>query len=116
MKPYVICHMVASLDGSLHPSRFTKSPDGGPSDWSRIYEDIHKKFEHDAWIVGRVTMAEMSKVGPHGPARPGAVERPYHLAARGGGKFAIATDASGKLHFKSSKINGDDVVVLLGGT
>ena len=28
MKLHVICHMIASLDGGLHPSRFTRSPDG----------------------------------------------------------------------------------------
>ena len=114
MKPHVTCHMIASLDGSLHPSRYTQSPDGAPSDWSRIYEEIHQRFDHDAWIVGRVTMAEMSKAGPHAAAEPGAVELPCHRAARSGEKYAVALDPSGKLHFKGGTIKGDDVIVLLG--
>ncbi|RVC07762.1 riboflavin deaminase, partial [Mesorhizobium sp. M7A.F.Ca.CA.002.15.2.1] len=41
MKPQIICHMLASLDGSLHPSRYTSSPDGTRAEWSSLYEHIH---------------------------------------------------------------------------
>lgn len=114
MKPNVICHMIASLDGSLHPSRCTASPDGSRAEWSAIYEEVHRAFKSDAWLVGRVTMAEMSKAAPHAPAQPTVVERPYHFASRSAGGYAIALDPSGKLHFATAEINGDHVVVLLG--
>jgi riboflavin biosynthesis pyrimidine reductase len=114
MKPHIICHMIASLDGSLHPSRFTTSPDGTRADWSKLYERIHEALKGDAWIVGRVTMAEMSKAGPHPPAQPGAVERPHHFARRGAGSYAVAIDPSGRLHFNGGAVGGDHVVVLLG--
>lgn len=114
MKPYVICHMICSLDGSLHPSRFTTSPDGSRSDWSALYEQVHQSLAGDAWMVGRVTMAEMSKAGPHAPGTFGAVDRPHHFAARGAGSYAIALDPSGKLHFSGAEVGGDAVVVLLG--
>ncbi|WP_206522269.1 RibD family protein, partial [Mesorhizobium sp. M7A.F.Ca.CA.002.15.2.1] len=65
------------------------------------------------WIVGRVTMAEMSKAGAHPPANAGKVDRPYHFAQIGAG-YAVALDASGKLHFSKPDIGGDHVVVLLG--
>ena len=87
MKPHVICHMMGSLDGGLHPSRWTHSPDGDRADWSSVYERIHQTLEAQAWMVGRVTMAEMSKASPHPPAAIGAVDRPYHFAARS----AVAT-------------------------
>jgi riboflavin biosynthesis pyrimidine reductase len=114
MKPQVICHMIASLDGSLHLSRCTTSPDGSRGEWSDIYEEVHRAFQADAWLVGRVTMAEMSKAGPHAPTQPGVVERPFHFAARGTGSYALALDPSGRLHFAKAEINGDHVVVLLG--
>jgi riboflavin biosynthesis pyrimidine reductase len=114
MKPNVICHMIASLDGSLHPSRCTTSPDGSRAEWSEIYEEIHRAFKGDAWLVGRVTMAEMSKAGPHAPMQYSAVERPHHFATGSTGPYAIALDPSGKLHFAKAEINGDHVVVLLG--
>jgi riboflavin biosynthesis pyrimidine reductase len=114
MKPHVICHMIASLDGGLHPSRFTTSPDGSRAEWSSVYEGIHQTLEGDAWIVGRVTMAEMSKAGPHAPPQPGPVDRPYHFATRNAGSHAVALDPSGKLHFAGPDVGGDRVVVLLG--
>ena len=114
MKPHVICHMIASLDGSLHPSRCTTSPDGSRAEWSDIYEEIHRAFKPGAWLVGRVTMAEMSKAGPHAPTQPSAAERPYHFATRSPGSYAVALDPAGKLHFAKAEINGDHVVVLLG--
>ncbi|RVD58507.1 MAG: RibD family protein [Mesorhizobium sp.] len=114
MKPHIICHMLASLDGGLHPSRYTESPDGSRAEWSGLYEQIHNDLEGDAWIVGRVTMAEMSKAGAHPPAHAGKVERPHHFARRDAGSYAVALDASGKLHFAKPDIGGDHVVVLLG--
>ncbi|QKC95809.1 RibD family protein [Mesorhizobium sp. NZP2298] len=114
MKPHIICHMLASLDGGLHPSRYTASPDGTRAEWSGLYEQIHGDLEGDAWIVGRVTMAEMSKAGAHPPAHAGKVERPHHFARRDAGTYAVALDASGKLHFAKPDVGGDHVVVLLG--
>lgn len=114
MKPHIICHMLASLDGSLHPSRYTRSPDGGVPEWSGLYEQIHGDFAADAWIVGRVTMAEMSKAGAHPPTHAGRVGRPWHFAKGHAGSYAVALDASGKLHFSKPDIGGDHVVVQLG--
>jgi riboflavin biosynthesis pyrimidine reductase len=114
MKPLVVCHMLGSLDGSLHPSRWTKSPDGGRADWSNAYERIHQALKGDAWLVGRVTMAEMSKAAPHPPANFGGVERPYHFAARSAGSYAVVVDASAKLHFSKPDLGGDHVVAVLG--
>src|SRR5579871_1335864 len=114
MRPRVICHMSSSADGCMHLSRCTKSPDGDRSVWGTAYERVHQDFKGDAWIVGRVTMAEMSKAGPHAPAAHGPVDRPTHFAARDAGSFAIALDLSGKVHFSKPDIGGDHVVVLLG--
>lgn len=114
MRPRVICHMISSADGCLHLSRCTKSPDGDRGKWGTLYEQIHQDLGGDAWIVGRVTMAEMSKGTPHPPAVPGPVERPYHVATRDSGCYAIAIDLGGKLHFAKPDIGGDHVVVLLG--
>jgi riboflavin biosynthesis pyrimidine reductase len=114
IKPEVICHMLGSLDGGLHPSRFTKSPDGDTKEWSGTYERIHHAFEADAWLVGRVTMAEMSKAAAHPPASVGAVDRPYHFASRSAGSYAITIDPYWKLHFSKADIGGDHAVVVLG--
>jgi riboflavin biosynthesis pyrimidine reductase len=36
MKPHVICHMMVSLDGRIHPSRWTASPDGDRQAWTKV--------------------------------------------------------------------------------
>jgi riboflavin biosynthesis pyrimidine reductase len=114
MKPHVSILMETSIDGRLHPSRFTASPDGTRRDWSGLYEKAHASLEADAWLVGRVTMAEMSKTGPHAPSAPWKVARPIHVAKTDAAAFAIALDPSGKLHFQSGKLGGDHVIVLVG--
>lgn len=113
MKPHVTCLMLSSIDGRLHPSRYTESPDGTRQQWSAAYETLHDTLAADAWMVGRVTMAEMSKAGPHAPPAPWSVERPVHVA-RSADSHAITLDRSGKLHFDSGDIGGDHVIVLLG--
>ena len=114
MKPHVSILMVTSIDGRLHPSRFTASPDGGRREWSTQYEKVHSSLAGDAWLVGRVTMAEMSKASAHPPSTHGAVRRPIHVARGSATSFAVALDPSGKVHFARSDVGGDHVIVLLG--
>jgi riboflavin biosynthesis pyrimidine reductase len=114
VKPFVSILMVTSLDGSLHPSRFTSSPDGTRRDWSAEYEKVHASLGSDAWLVGRLTMAEMSKAAAHPPSKPGAVRRPIHMGKSGAATFAVALDPSGKVHFDRDDVGGDHVIVLLG--
>ena len=114
MKPHVICHMISSVDGRLAPSRWTESPDGSRDDWSATYAAVHEALDGDAWIVGRVTMAEMTKAGPHPPTNAAVPARPAHLARKTANAYAIALDRAGQLHFDRSEIDGDPIVVLLG--
>jgi len=112
-RPRIICLMTSSIDGRLHPKCWTASPNGTSKNWSGAYEAIHESAKADGWIVGRTTMAEMTKGAPHPPADAGAPPRPYYFAQHKG-PFAIGLDRSGKLHFTKPEIGGDHVVVLLG--
>jgi riboflavin biosynthesis pyrimidine reductase len=113
-KPYIVCHMASSVDGSQASGKWTTSPHGNRDDWSATYATLHEKLKGEAWIVGRVTMAEMTKAAPHPPAVTGRIARPHHFAATGAAPYAIALDTSGKLHFDRADIDGDHIVVLLG--
>ncbi len=113
MKPYVVCHMVTSLDGRILPSRWTRSPDGDRAPWTAAYAAIHEALACDAWLVGRVTMAEISRTTAHAPSSFAAPARPTHIATRDAKAYAIALDPSGKLHFAGPDVEGDAVVVLL---
>jgi riboflavin biosynthesis pyrimidine reductase len=114
MKPEVIMLMESSLDGKLHPSRWTASPDGERRNWSTMYERTHETLSGDAWIVGRVTMQEMSKATAHPPAEVPSVARPLHVARRDAKSHAVVLDPSGRVHFAGGAIGGDHAISLLG--
>jgi riboflavin biosynthesis pyrimidine reductase len=115
MRPYIICHMGTSIDGRLHPSRFTSPASGISADVLRgHYEHVHDQFDADGWIVGRRTMSEMSK----GSARPvkdaPKVGRTAHIGPRDGRKLAIGIDPAGRVYYSKDNIGGDHVVAVLG--
>jgi riboflavin biosynthesis pyrimidine reductase len=114
MKPEVILLMESSLDGKLHPSRWTASPDGERRNWSALYERIHESLAGDAWIVGRVTMQEMSKAAAHPPVSVPPVQRPLHVADRAAKSYALTIDPTGRVHFAGGTVGGDHAIVLLG--
>ena len=56
MKPYVICHMVASLDGRILGTQWRPQGAG-----AGLFERLHEQFGGDAWLIGRVTGQEFAK-------------------------------------------------------
>ena len=115
MRPHIICHMGTSIDGRLHPSRFTSPAKGISRDVLRgHYERVHDQFGADGWIVGRRTMSEMAKGAERTHADAPKVARKAHIAARSGRKLAIGIDASGRVHYGKDNIGGDHVVAVLG--
>ncbi len=115
MRPYIICHMGTSIDGRLHPSRFTSPADGIFRDVLRgHYERIHDQFGADGWIVGRRTMSEMAKGAERPFTDAPRVVREAHIAARNGRKLAIGIDPLGRVHYGKDNIGGDHVVAVLG--
>ncbi|MGP4669613.1 hypothetical protein [Agrobacterium pusense] len=82
--PRIICHMVASIDGRIHPSRFTRPAAGvSAAVLSDHYENVESHFEADGWIVGRRTMSEIAKGSERAFANAPTVPREPHIAARG---------------------------------
>lgn len=113
-RPHVTCIMTSSIDGRLHPSCYTTSPDGDVDDWDAVYNRIHDDLGADAWLIGRVTMAEMAKREAHSDAAAASPPRPLHRATGAHAPYAIAPDSHGRLHFGAPDIGGDAVIVLLG--
>jgi riboflavin biosynthesis pyrimidine reductase len=97
MKPYIVAHMMSSLDGrSL------------TDNWQlpyvfKLYEDTAAQFAADGWICGRVTMQEVShgEDYPRGLAK-GAVPRSNHFVERGASQYAISIDPQGRVAWKSN--------------
>lgn len=110
-RPYVICHMVPSIDGRIVLQSW-KAP---PSTLAE-YERLALTFGADAWIVGRISMepyAGKSKVPTRKTSQP--IPRTDFIARRDAESYAIALDPSGKLTWKSNTLdlNGEHAVSIL---
>jgi 2,5-diamino-6-(ribosylamino)-4(3H)-pyrimidinone 5'-phosphate reductase len=110
MKPYVICHMMPSVDGRLRTDRWD-IPAAGHKEYERTADSYHA----DAWVCGRKTMEEFAK-GRRKPsrARTGKIPRTDYVIPREKGQsYAIAIDSRGKLAWSDNEIEGDPLVVIL---
>lgn len=58
MKPYVICHMVSSVDGRTLTNRWRPEH----AHRSGLFDRLHDQLGGDAWLVGRVTGQEYAKL------------------------------------------------------
>jgi riboflavin biosynthesis pyrimidine reductase len=115
MRPYIICHMGTSIDGRLHPSRFTAVAAGISAGVIRgHYEKIHESFAADGWIVGRRTMNEMAKGSERKVDNPPNIPRQAHVGNRGDRKLAVGIDPFGRAHYGKDNVGGDHVVAVLG--
>jgi riboflavin biosynthesis pyrimidine reductase len=115
LRPFIICHMETSIDGRLHPSRFTVAASGISAETLRgHYEEVHERFGADGWIVGRKTMSEMSKGEERTVDAAPVTSREPFVARPEGRMLAIAIDPHGRVHYGADNIRGDHVVAVLG--
>jgi len=109
MKPYVICHMIMSLDGRIVSSQWQLSPEGRSE-----YEATAATHQSNAWMCGRVTMAGFANGTPFAPtsAAP-AISKTDYIATHPQTSFAIALDPAGKLYWARNEIGGDHLITVL---
>lgn len=111
MQPYVICHMMSSVDGHALTDGWDRT---FKKNAGELYEKLAQTFAFDAWICGRVTMQEIA----HGDDYPkglatGPLPRTPYFARRDAETYAVAIDAMGKVAWKSSEALGSHVVAVL---
>ena len=111
MKPYVICHMMPSVDGRLRTERWDV-----PEKGHQEYERTADSYRADGWICGRVTMEEFASGRWKGPKRRrGTIPRVDWIApGQTGESFAVSLDPGGKLAWKSGSIEGSPLIEVLG--
>lgn len=111
MKPHVILHMGSSINGRIVPTHWPKDL---TKDFSAIYERIHEDLKGDAWLVGRVTMADFAEGEPDPVTASEVYPRTTCKAPEAQeGPYAIAVDQGAKLHLNTGEINGDKVILIL---
>lgn len=109
MKPYVICHMLSSVDGRILPDRWHPRL----QDYS-FYERLHEEIGCDAWLVGRVTGQEFaSRDTPYPSARDTSLERQSWFARQHADAWSVVLDAEGKIAWGRGDVGGDPLLVVL---
>ena len=110
-RPYIICHMVTSLDGKV-TGEFLSNPASESA--CEIYYDINRKTKSNGFICGRITM-EGSFTGGYFPdlSEYKPVEFPLgrkrdYIPGDMSGFYAVAFDPKGKLGWKSNKLIDPD--------
>jgi riboflavin biosynthesis pyrimidine reductase len=109
MKPYVICHMVASVDGRTLIRRWR------PEDPSRreLFERLHERLAVDAWLIGRITGQEYAKRDAYPDRTDQRYAREPWFARRDAAAYGIVLDPHGKIAWGRSDIGDDPIVVVL---
>ena len=106
-RPYIICHMVTSIDGKVTGDFLFQNECAEATD---IYYRINRERKSDGFICGRVTM-EGSFTGGFYPDlsqyQPVDQKRDF-LVDDLSGFYAVAFDTHGKLGWKSNKIIDPD--------
>ena len=109
MKPYTVCHMVASVDGRILHSRWRpRTREGGD-----LFERLHARLGGDAWLVGRVTGQEFAKAKAYDVRADRTYGREPWLARRDAQTYGVVLDAHGRIAWGRSDIGGDPIVVVL---
>lgn len=109
MKPYVICHMNASVDGRILGSRWRPAGNRMPG----LFERLHDQLGGGSWLIGRVTGSEYAKADSYSDRTGQSFPRQPWLARRDAAAYGIALDASGKIAWGRSEIGGDPIVAVL---
>ena len=108
MRPYIICHMLSSIDGKIDGTSLKGLTAAGE------YEATGGQLKGDAWICGRTTMqqhfadTEPFTVASFLAAGPQSV----HIAQQAR-SYAVAVDTLGKLRWSSAAIDGDHLISML---
>lgn len=109
MKPYLICHMNASIDGRILGSRWR--PAGNRM--AGLFERLHEELGGGSWLIGRVTGSEYARA----VAYPEHAERTYPrepwFARRDAVAYGIVLDARGRIAWGRADIGGDPIVAVL---
>lgn len=107
-RPYIICHMVSSIDGKV-TGDFLYRPECEKA--TDIYYRLNREYNADAFACGRITMEGSFTFGWYPDisnypqiTSPNDVFVPDDTAE----KYAVAFDPHGRLGWKSNKISDPD--------
>lgn len=122
MKPKVICHVMASIDGHLQVNRWTAPPvEGSMGSVMNAYPAIGRSLHTDAWTFGRNTVREIftdrTDIFPldskDSVKDVPVMQESIHMAERKSDRMFISFDPESDIVYTSSQLRGDDILAVL---
>jgi 2,5-diamino-6-(ribosylamino)-4(3H)-pyrimidinone 5'-phosphate reductase len=107
MKPYVICHMLGSVDGRIKQNIW------GFKDHHKYFEETAEKIKADAWLVGRITMQEFSSKNTYTLNQGANIPKEDFVADQPAKAYAIVIDPSGKCFWDTNMVSTEHVIEVL---
>jgi 2,5-diamino-6-(ribosylamino)-4(3H)-pyrimidinone 5'-phosphate reductase len=108
MKPYVICHMLGSVDGRI------KQDIWGFKNHHKYFEETAEQIEADAWLVGRITMQEFSSKETFVFNQENStILKEDFVAEQPAKAFAVVIDPSGKCFWDTNMVSTEHVIEVL---
>ncbi len=116
MRPYIICHMMSSVDGRIIGDRWTPAYDGTGFDTTvQCYYDISNDFGVDAEWLGRKTVqTDLVKASFDHRNEPPAQNLIPFSGTRDTKRMCIVMDPTGKIRYSENTIMGENIIVVLG--
>lgn len=107
MKPYIICHMIASVDGRIDCD-MTEQIEGG----NEYYEAL-EALDCPSMLMGRVTMQmHYALTEPFRATDTTAIGREAYHIARKADAYCIGIDTRGKLQWGETEFDGQALLVI----
>ena len=107
MKPYIICHMMASVDGRIDCA-MTEQIDS-----SNAYYDALEQLDCPTTIEGRVTMQmHFALPEPFAASSEPIGHTAFHKATEGKPGYDVAIDTHGKLRWPANEQHGQPLLVI----
>ena len=107
MKPYVICHMLGSVDGRIKQNIW------GFKNHHKYFEETASKITADAWLVGRVTMEEFSRKRKPSFSKKRVIVPKVDFVGKKSKTYAVVIDPSGKCFWDSNMVSTEHVIEVL---
>lgn len=115
-RPYVICHMLQSIDGKIAGGFFREKQ---TLELAKIYSDISKDYNGDAIIYGTTTAQEMfssSKTEPVLNQNP--IQKIDYIYKNDKNKWIVVIDPQGQISFNQSvyqnpRLKDQNLIVIL---
>jgi 2,5-diamino-6-(ribosylamino)-4(3H)-pyrimidinone 5'-phosphate reductase len=108
MRPYVICHMLSSVDGKIDGAVLRAVTASGE------YEATGAMLKGDAWVCGRTTMQQHfaeEELFVSTLNKSAGVQSVY--VARRAKSYAVSIDTVGKLQWADNDIDGDHLICVV---